>query len=413
MKITDPSNQYDRQHERLEKYRMKLDLLLREVLEPERNRGFIIESRVKEKASFLEKAATREEVHDLVGLRVIVPYNEDVDRVCAQIGELLAVDPEHSVDKREKLRVDQTGYQSVHQIVRICSQRASQPEWKQFDGLPAEIQIRTYLQHAWAQIEHKLNYKNSIQAPEPIQRRLNNLSALLEVADCEFERIREELTHIRASYDQRLGQGDLKVLVNLESVTQYLSTSEFVKGLGLESPAASYRDSAFQFMTETLRRSRSHKTLSDLEWTIKVFLTFGSVEPLQGALEASGGEHLDVVDVLSEIVNLRDTLSVLWTDDLDQATKTQKFLHWLEKLEEVRNDYLRDLAAEYSVEYEDEMRADLEAEMNADAMAIEAELRAEYDDAMKSDYEAEMNAINAEMRAEYEADMRSQHEDGP
>jgi hypothetical protein len=60
---------------------------------------------------------------------------------------------------------------------------------------PASVQVRTILQHAWAEFEHDVRYKGSIpeeDAPD-LDRRFTLAAGLLELADLEFSAIRERL----------------------------------------------------------------------------------------------------------------------------------------------------------------------------------------------------------------------------
>ena len=73
-------------------------------------------------------------------------------------------------------------YQSHHLII-------------DFDNMPCEIQLRTILQDAWAEMEHKINYKDS-GADEVLQRKINRLSALFEIADEQFQEIYQKSNKI-------------------------------------------------------------------------------------------------------------------------------------------------------------------------------------------------------------------------
>jgi len=52
--------------------------------------------------------------------------------------------------------------------------------------------------HAWAEIEHKLNYKTDAQVPDVFQRKLFRLSAKFEEADEQFDELREGINGYRA-----------------------------------------------------------------------------------------------------------------------------------------------------------------------------------------------------------------------
>ena len=57
------------------------------------------------------------------------------------------------------------------------------------------MQVRTVLQHAWAEFEHDIRYKGTIpeeHAPDP-DRRFTLTAGLLELADREFSKIRDRL----------------------------------------------------------------------------------------------------------------------------------------------------------------------------------------------------------------------------
>ena len=124
------------------------------------------------------------EVTDLLGLRVITYFEDGVDRVGALVEARLPVDFQHSVDKRRR-DAGGFGYRSLHYVCRAGE--ALPPDCRY------EIQVRTMLEHAWAEIEHDLGYKSREAVPAEARRRLHRLAGLLELADQEFVAIRREL----------------------------------------------------------------------------------------------------------------------------------------------------------------------------------------------------------------------------
>ena len=90
------------------------------------------------------------------------------------------------------LREERFGYQSEHYLVRLSNKRTALPEYNPHLGLVAEVQVRTILQHAWAEIEHDIQYKSSITIPNTIRRRFMALAGVLEIADREFQAIQDE-----------------------------------------------------------------------------------------------------------------------------------------------------------------------------------------------------------------------------
>jgi len=130
------------------------------------------------------------------------------------------VDHAASAEREQRL-----GYQSVHYLVRLGSNRSKLSEYKKFIALTAEIQVRTVLQHAWAEIEHDIRYKSVSTTPQAISRRFIALAGLLEIADREFEAIQKEDASLRANARTLIAEGHLKeVEVTADALRSYLDT---------------------------------------------------------------------------------------------------------------------------------------------------------------------------------------------
>ncbi|MBO0680118.1 bifunctional ribonuclease/(p)ppGpp synthase [Mycolicibacterium sp. S2-37] len=153
-----------------------------------------ITARTKSVASFAAKAERTVdgqrlfsdplvEITDQIGLRVITYLREDVDAVATLIADQMRL-----IDDRDMglqtAREGRWGYASRHLLVGVEGQRQ-----------PASIQLRTVLQHAWAEFEHDIRYKGSIPAEHvpDLDRRFSLAAGLLELADREFTAIRERL----------------------------------------------------------------------------------------------------------------------------------------------------------------------------------------------------------------------------
>lgn len=132
-----------------------------------------------------------DEITDLAGVRIIAFFPRDV----TSIGECIEKEfdiLERTDLSRALLQEDRFGYQSEHYLVRLNDKRAALPEYEPHRDLVAEIQVRTILQHAWAEIEHDIQYKAAITTPNPIRRKFMSLAGLLEIADREFQAIQDE-----------------------------------------------------------------------------------------------------------------------------------------------------------------------------------------------------------------------------
>jgi putative GTP pyrophosphokinase len=164
-----------------------------------------VESRVKERdeciAKFARKYQTQCEeastpyeikdyITDLVGLRVICLYETDVQKIRAVLADGFEI-----VDETDKILAMETqegvfGYKGLHLDLRLLGNRRALPEYRRFQNLRFEVQLRTIVQDAWSVLDHKIKYKKNI--PLVLKRRINRLAALFELADQEFLHIREE-----------------------------------------------------------------------------------------------------------------------------------------------------------------------------------------------------------------------------
>lgn len=180
-----------------------------------------ITSRVKARASLQRKLARPdrtyarlEEVTDLVGLRVVAAFEDALESIAAFVEGTFVVDLARSADKARALHSTQFGYRSLHYVCvipdgilsKVDAERAERADRADGRGGPDarlprelrfEIQIRTILQHAWAEIEHDLGYKGADAVPEPVRRRFSRLAGLMEIADAEFVAIRRDLADYR------------------------------------------------------------------------------------------------------------------------------------------------------------------------------------------------------------------------
>jgi putative GTP pyrophosphokinase len=212
-------------------YTDALESLFRQLLDKEGIPYVQIEGRTKGVNNFVSKLRRKsyedplEEVTDLSGIRLVLYYLDDVERVGEVIADQFSVDRENSVDKGALMDPDRFGYLSVHYVVQPSAIRKELPEWSGFADLWAEIQIRTVLQHAWGAISRKLAYATVREAPRDLQRNLNRLSALLELADEQFLDIREAKSEIEQQYDREVERGNLDLAVDESSLEVYLRES--------------------------------------------------------------------------------------------------------------------------------------------------------------------------------------------
>jgi putative GTP pyrophosphokinase len=144
-----------------------------------------VSARVKDPESFAEKINRKgykdpqKQMTDIVGLRVIAYIETDVDRICKLITDGFNAHPDKSLDKRSELGKDRFGYRSVHYVCDLGQQRLALPENARYKDLVFEVQVRTVLQHAWAEIHHDRGYKFAGTLPPEFERHLFRQAAIL------------------------------------------------------------------------------------------------------------------------------------------------------------------------------------------------------------------------------------------
>ena len=105
---------------------------------------------------------------ELVSLLILMMMY--VDKLAKVIERNFKIDTENSIDKRV-MDPERFGYSSLHYIVEYTPERLKLIEYKYFTGIKFEIQIRSILQHAWAETEHDLGYKSKNE----VQRRFEEM----------------------------------------------------------------------------------------------------------------------------------------------------------------------------------------------------------------------------------------------
>lgn len=159
-----------------------------------------ITSRAKEVASFVKKALREgyadplSEIGDKAGVRVIVPYLEDVRRVESVVRAICSV--EDREEKLDALAYDQLGYLGVHlellpKPALLEGRTDLGPDSPDLEGLLAELQIHSKAQSAWAVVSHDLLYKPPVEAADGTKRAVTRLVALVELFDGEVDRLRK------------------------------------------------------------------------------------------------------------------------------------------------------------------------------------------------------------------------------
>lgn len=137
-----------------------------------------VTSRTKELDSAHEKILRKEyddpprQITDLTGIRVITYLETQVAEIEKLIRASFSVDEANSMDRSSVLGDDRVGYRSTHFVCTLGHNRTSLPEYDEVSDLPFEIQVRTVLQHAWAELAHDRSFKFGAPLPKSIRRKI-------------------------------------------------------------------------------------------------------------------------------------------------------------------------------------------------------------------------------------------------
>jgi putative GTP pyrophosphokinase len=133
-----------------------------------------IENRVKQWDSVQAKLERKQksiasvtELSDLVGLRIIVLFLSDLEKVCSILEATFTILERD--DTHQRLQESQFGYSSIHYLIKLSDEWLKIPSMAGLGDLKAEVQVRTTAQHIWAAASHKLQYKQESNVPAPIR----------------------------------------------------------------------------------------------------------------------------------------------------------------------------------------------------------------------------------------------------
>jgi putative GTP pyrophosphokinase len=151
-----------------------------------RGRPKNFDSYFKKIVRILKTGGDLPQITDLMGVRIVCLFIEDI----AAAEELIKQNFEMvEVERKGHFTFREFGYESTHLLIKIpydiIEKRGN------VDSEIVEIQIRTILQDAWAEVEHELVYKAEFNPFDtPMKRKLAAVNASLSLADIIFQEIR-------------------------------------------------------------------------------------------------------------------------------------------------------------------------------------------------------------------------------
>lgn len=227
------------------------------------------------------------DITDLCGVRIVAFTVSDCDKICTVIRQHFLIDEGNSIDKLDSADDDRFGYLSQHLVLSLADDRAGLVENKRFVDLKVEVQVRTVLQHAWADLDWRIRYKSAVEIPKEIRRKLFRVSALLEAADETFSEVQASTVSIRQRYREEVEAGNFVAPIDRDSLEAFLGNSSALK------------HSLTLAISSGLPIKQDIQTNSESAWTylIRSLLAcnIGTVEEIETRLTAVSQAEIDVV----------------------------------------------------------------------------------------------------------------------
>jgi region found in relA / spoT proteins family protein len=166
------------------------------------------------------------EITDLCGIRIITYFSDDVDKIAELISQEFEVDLENTIDKRKSEDPTKFGYVSLHYVVGLREENTSPTLYGRFKNIKLEIQIRTVMQHAWAEIEHDLGYKSKEDIPDQYRRQFSRLAGLIELADDNFLQLKNNINNYEQEIREKLPTSKKELPIDSSTLMTYVTEDQ-------------------------------------------------------------------------------------------------------------------------------------------------------------------------------------------
>ncbi len=166
------------------------------------------------------------EITDLCGIRIITYFSDDVDKIAELISQEFEVDVENTIDKRKSEDPTKFGYVSLHYVVGLREENTSPTLYGRFKNIKLEIQIRTVMQHAWAEIEHDLGYKSKEDIPDQYRRQFSRLAGLIELADDNFLQLKNNINNYEQEIREKLPTSKKELPIDSSTLMTYVTEDQ-------------------------------------------------------------------------------------------------------------------------------------------------------------------------------------------
>jgi ppGpp synthetase/RelA/SpoT-type nucleotidyltranferase len=223
-------------------------------------------------------------ISDLVTVRVLLRFPEDVYKVEEIVCAEFDVDLDHSVPSSGLEDPFRFGYPAVLYTLALSENRSSLREWRKYRGLSFRLELRTVLQEAWATISPRVNMNVDSVSEKKLKRKLVRLAALLEEADEGFLSLWEEVKDVAVlvpptpepdakgdgsvSAERTYSEEELYAFFNegntVDDTLNKWSSMAIKAGFPIFVPSPNYLRESFQFLCKAFRAA-GIDTISEVE----------------------------------------------------------------------------------------------------------------------------------------------------
>jgi GTP pyrophosphokinase len=265
----------------------------------------------------------QDHITDLIGIRIICLYETDIPPVEAVIRANFDVISVTNKTKSLVEQVDTFGYKGLHLDVRMNDARRQFSEYRKFEDLRFEIQIRSIVQDAWSEVDHRLKYKKQI--PDILKRRIVRLAAIFELADQEFVSIRDETQRLE---EKATGASEQEAQ---DASADMLDSFSFLSVMKSRHPGYNFDPIKIQGFVDELKEMAPEFHISELRAAIDENSEL--IKEYAETVEKKNGFRLNPFTKMRHILYCHDENMfdrMLWPRQRDT------FLRWLDEQTEVK-----------------------------------------------------------------------------
>jgi len=160
-----------------------------------------IREKIKRKKSTGKIYKHLNDLEDIVGIRIIFYIESDRKKFIKVLLKALK-----GTVRLEK-NIKNSGYESVHAIVMFDKRRTNLDEYKKFKKLKCEVQMTLILNHAWAEVEHDIFYKENPNT-KPIDRK-------------SYQSLKERMKRLMCDHIQKATLGLENIIHNINKMRTF------------------------------------------------------------------------------------------------------------------------------------------------------------------------------------------------